>query len=122
MVYKPHIHELENLILSENAFSNIILAKDTSIWGDVYSYLHSFDAVITDYSSVGTDFMCSGKPVILFAYDIETYNDNDAGLNDCFWKFPGGPLCTTWDDTLNQTFALLKNDSWKEERERCRIQ
>lgn len=122
MVYKPHFHELKNFLAYENDFSNIILAKEEKLWADVYSYLHYFDLLISDYSSVITDFMCSGKPVVYFAYDLEEYVDSDAGLNDYFWSIPGGPMCKTWDEVINESAALLENDTWKEERERCRIQ
>jgi CDP-glycerol glycerophosphotransferase (TagB/SpsB family) len=122
MVYKPHIHELKNILSYEGDFTNIILAKDENIWSDVYSYLHYFDALISDYSSVLTDFMCTGKPIVLFAFDIEKYKTDDAGLNDFFWRIPGGPICTTWDEVMHETIGLLENDTWKEEREKARIE
>lgn len=122
MVYKPHLHELKNFLQYENAFTNIIMAKEQEIWGDVYTYLHYFDLLISDYSSVLTDFMCTGKPIVLFPYDLDNYINGDAGLNSCFWDIPGGPLCYTWDDVIETSSSLLENDHWKEERERCRIQ
>jgi len=122
MVYKPHIHELKNFLDCENEFTNIILAKEQNLWGDVYSYLHYFDLLISDYSSILTDFMCTGKPVVLFPYDIDDYINGDAGLNDYFWEIPGGPMCYTWNDVIETSFSLLSNDTWKEERERCRVQ
>lgn len=122
MVYKPHIHELKNFLSYESEFTNIVMAKDQNVWGDVYSYLHYFDLVISDYSSITTDFMCTGKPVIIFAYDLDDYINGDAGLNDYFWELPGGPICYTWDDVIEKSESLLTNDEWKEERERCRVQ
>lgn len=122
MVYKPHIHELANFLHLEDKFTNIILAKDSEIWADVYSYLHYFDLLISDYSSVITDFMCSGKPVVLFPYDIENYKTADAGLNEYFWRIPGGPMCYNWDELIETTDSLLKNDTWKEEREKARVE
>ena len=44
------------------------------------------------------------------------------GLNDYFWELPGGPMCYTWDEIVETSASLLSNDTWKEERERCRIQ
>ena len=66
--------------------------------------------------------MCTGKPIVLFPYDIDEYTSGDAGLNDYFWEIPGGPMCYTWDEVLEQSHSLLINDDWKEERERCRVQ
>lgn len=122
MVYKPHIHELQNFLAYEESFTNIILAKEPEIWGDVYAYLHDFDLLISDYSSVLSDFMCSGKPVIVFAYDIDHYIKDDAGLNEYFWTLQGGPLCRTWDELIDAAVSQLACDTWKDERERCRIQ
>lgn len=122
MVYKPHIHELKNFLSYESEFSNIIMAKEQELWSDVYSYLHYFDLLISDYSSVLTDFMCTGKPVVLFPYDIDDYINGDAGLNNYFWEIPGGPMCYTWDEIVETSASLLSEDVWKEERERCRIQ
>lgn len=119
MVYKPHFHELKNFLSFESEFSNIILAKE-DVWSDVYSYLHYFDLLISDYSSVMTDFMCSGKPIVYFCYDLDDYIAKDAELNDYFWDTQGGPMCRTWDEVISQAEALLTNDTWAEERERCR--
>jgi len=50
--------------------SNIIHA-DTEI--DVYSFLKTVDLLITDYSSVYTDYMLLDRPVIAFQYDWQEY-------------------------------------------------
>lgn len=122
MVYKPHFHELQHFSDVENKFKNIIFAKDQNVWADVYSYLNIFDALVSDYSSVITDFMCTGKPVIYFPYDEEQYKTGDAGLCDCYYSIPGGPKCYSWDAVIDQIKLLLKEDNWKQIREECRIQ
>ena len=38
-----------------------------------YDFLAQVDALITDYSSVFFDFALTGKPIVLFAYDLEDY-------------------------------------------------
>lgn len=118
MLYKPHIHELKNFDGFEHLFNNIIFAKDQSIYGDVYSYLHYFDLLISDYSSVVYDFACSHKPVVLFPYDIDNYKNTDCGLEDFYWTLPVGPFCYNWNDVISETNNLLANDSWSEQREK----
>ena len=54
-------------------YTNIILA-DAEI--DVYSFLKEVDLLITDYSSVYTDYLLLDRPVIAFHYDWELYNQN----------------------------------------------
>lgn len=121
MVYKPHFHELKNLLPYEDSFSNIVLAKDQEVYADVYSYLHYFDLLISDYSSVGYDFLCAKKPIILFPYDIEHFRKADAGLFDHYEEIPAGPFCYSWEEVINTACELFENDTWKEKREICRL-
>ncbi len=39
-----------------------------------YDFLSALDGLVTDYSSVFFDFACTGRPIVLFTYDIEEYN------------------------------------------------
>lgn len=78
--------------------------------------LHYFDLLISDYSSVITDFACSGKPVVFFPYDLEKYNQDECGLLSCFFEKKLGPFGYTWEEVLSHVFRLLQDDTWKEER------
>ena len=119
MVYKPHFHELKNILHLESGFSNIILAKDQDLWADVYSYIHYFDLMISDYSSISYDFLCSGKPIVQYTYDLEHYKNADAGLFDFFEDVPLGPFCFSWDDVIFQIAALFEKDTWIDQRKKC---
>lgn len=122
LVFKPHFHELKNYMHLESQFTNIVLAKDIEKYQDVYSYISGFDALISDYSSIIYDFLCSKKPIILFPYDLEHFRNLDAGLFDYYESIPAGPFCFTWDQVVEQTVLLFKNDSeWNEKREKCRL-
>ena len=61
-------------------YSNIINA-DAKI--DVYTFLKEVDVLVTDYSSVYTDYMLLERPVIAFHYDWELYmaNTRDSYIN-----------------------------------------
>ena len=54
-------------------YSNIINA-DAEI--DIYSFQKKIDILITDYSSVYTDFMLLNRPVIAFWYDWNEYSQD----------------------------------------------
>jgi len=120
MVYKPHFHELQNLVNLNLNLTNILLANDEKTWGDVYSYIHYFDLLISDYSSIAFDFLCADKPIVLYTYDLEYYRTHDAGLWDFFEEVPAGPFCFTWQETMQQVNSLLENDTWHDRREICR--
>ena len=66
------------------------------------------------------DFLCTGKPIVTYAYDLDYYKNQDAGLADFFFDRPLGPICMTWEETLKEVSNLLTNDTWKEKRETCR--
>ena len=123
MLYKPHFHEFKNLKDAEEEFSNIVLAKDQSKYGDVYSYLGSFDLLISDYSSILYDFLCTKKPVIMFPYDLKSYQASDSGVLDFYSNIPAGPMCYSWNDVVNvlEEFVQDNIENWKETAERARL-
>ena len=84
MIFKPHFNELKFYLSFEENLSNIIIAKDSE-WSDPYEYLHYFDLMIGDYSSVMYDFLCADKPIVLYTYDID----------------PGFPEYSTMEHSVN---------------------
>lgn len=116
MVFKPHFHELKKYLDIESELTNMVLAKNQTLYGDVYSYIGQFDLLICDYSSIIYDFLCTKKPIILFTYDIKQYKEN-VGLFECFERIPCGPMCASWEEVLEQCERLFMNDTWGENRE-----
>ncbi|MCI8373771.1 MAG: hypothetical protein HFI75_15565 [Lachnospiraceae bacterium] len=122
MLYKPHFHEMQKYqgIQFERVLDHIILANDSELYGDPYEYLHACDLIISDYSSVLYDFICSGKPAILFPFDLEEYNTNDAGIEDFYTEVPAGPICYTWEAVFEEVNNLFQCDIWKDQRNKAR--
>ena len=120
MVYKPHFHELKHVLNYESSLHNIILAKDQEVWGDPYEYIHDFDLLISDYSSIIYDFLCSEKPIVLYNYDLEKYKSSDSGLCEYYETMPVGPFCKSWSDVIKEVVSLFNNDTWKEKRKKTR--
>ena len=119
MVFKPHFNELRFYADFENQFSNIIIAKGDE-WSDPYEYLHYFDLMIGDYSSVMYDFLCIDKPIVLYTYDIDDFIENDADLDDLFWDYPIGPRCVSWDEVFREVENAFVRDEWNEKRALCK--
>lgn len=116
LVYKPHFHEIENIKALDVKYNNIILAIDDDVFGDLYNYVHYFDALISDYSTISYEFACTEKPVVLFPYDIDDYKTQDGGLLPYYWEYQVGPMCYTWKDTIECVENLFKDDSWLDKR------
>ncbi len=112
MIYKPHIHEMENVSCAQKEFSNIIIAKDTEVFGDPYSYLSYCDLLISDYSSIITDFACLNRPIIYYVFDLEYFKKNNI-LLPYFYNLPLGPFCHTWDEVLSEINNAFSFDGWK---------
>jgi CDP-glycerol glycerophosphotransferase (TagB/SpsB family) len=82
--------------IPKEKFSNIGFARSGY---DIYPLLSSFDLLITDYSSVSTDFLFMNKPTIYFVYDIEKYK-KDMGLYEDFWNLLPGPRAYSFEELL----------------------
>lgn len=119
LVFKPHFHELKNYLQIESELTNIVLAKDQKLYGDVYSYIETFDVLIGDYSSIIYDFLCTKKPIVLFPYDLNNFKESD-GLFEYYESMECGPFTYSWNETLAQCTEIMQKDNWYENRERCR--
>jgi len=66
----------------KDAFASIssgnIICAESDI--DVYTFLGKADMLVTDYSSVYSDYMLLGRPVVAFDYDFERYSQDS---RDC---------------------------------------
>lgn len=95
------------------AYSNIVNA-DPQI--DVYSFLKEVDVLITDYSSVYSDYLLLNRPVIAFHYDWELYTantrdsyiDHDEYMPEC--------KARTMDELMDSLLKVLEKDEYKEKR------
>jgi len=58
------------------------------------------DVLITDYSSMICDFAVTGKPILIYAYDLADYRDNLRGFYLDFEGEVPGPVLTTSDEVI----------------------
>ena len=67
-----------------SGYSNLMVYPKDS---DIYTVLPFIDCLITDYSSIYTDFLMMNKDIILFVFDYEDYvhNSNDLGEYDKYF-------------------------------------
>ncbi|MFT6924622.1 MAG: CDP-glycerol glycerophosphotransferase [Psychromonas sp.] len=75
--------------LIEGMLSNINLAV-TTVPADIDTneLLGVVDVLITDYSSIAFDYICTGKPIIYYIHDLEEYKEQ-RGLYLDFDRMPG---------------------------------
>lgn len=92
------------------------LVENTS-GDDIYKNLHSYDLLITDYSSIFIDVLPVGMPIIFLAPDHLEYSEDDQGFFSDSFSVPG-PVVTTWQEALDYCDKMLNEgeDSFVESR------
>jgi CDP-glycerol glycerophosphotransferase len=68
---------------------------------DIRELYLAADVLLTDYSSAMFDFAVTGKPVLFFTYDLDTYRDDVRGFYLDFERDAPGPLLTTTDEVID---------------------
>lgn len=69
---------------------------DVTGYPDITDLLLITDVLVTDYSSVMFDFAGTGRPILLYTYDLESYRDDLRGFYfDLEAEAPGPLLATT---------------------------
>ncbi|WP_184292990.1 CDP-glycerol glycerophosphotransferase family protein [Nocardiopsis algeriensis] len=82
--------------------------RDVSLYPEVMELFLVTDVLVTDYSSMMFDFANTGRPMLFFTYDLESYRDNLRGFYFDFEETAPGPLLTESDDVVS---ALLDIDA-----------
>ncbi len=113
--FKPHPLELSKYLNLIQNYSNIILVSNDEIANDLYEYMHYFDLLISDYSSISADYLVFDKPIIHFMYDINDYVSDTCNL-DALDSFQAGPICKNFNDLFNKIDESLQYDSFKNMR------
>lgn len=117
LVLKLHPKSRVKEALKGVRYRNLISA-DAEI--DVYSFLGECDLLITDYSSVYTDYMLLDRPVLAFCYDWEEYTEH---TRECYInqdEYMPEKKVTTMEELMEGILAVLKEDSHKEQRHASR--
>ena len=111
------LHNLQNRSILEypKGVINFKLCYDFSF----YDLMGVADSVITDYSSLGYDYMLLNKPLIYNLYDLNKYII-DRGLSYYpYEEFCPGAIVTNAEEMMKELDLLSKGiDSNKEKRER----
>lgn len=114
--------ESQNAIIVEKQHPQVIQALNIDAWhqGSVYvvpndampqidaqELLLCADRLISDYSSCLFDFECMGRPVIHYAYDYDSFKNDDRGFEYELSEIAAGPVVKNEEALLN---ALKMSD------------
>ncbi len=79
---------------------------DVSTYPDVHELYLSADVLVTDYSSVMFDFAVTGKPMVYYTYDLESYRDSLRGFYFDLEPIAPGPLVRTQPELVDALHQL----------------
>jgi len=79
---------------------------DVSLYPEIMELFLITDVLITDYSSMMFDFANTGRPMLFFTYDLESYRDNLRGFYFDFEETAPGPLLTRSDDVIESLLDI----------------
>lgn len=103
----------EHMTVKSNGYLNALsglplLNLDNRRFKDVEMLFRKADFLMTDYSSCYIDFMVTGRPIIVFAYDYDRYAGQERGLFYDLHTAVPGPVCTTFRDLISNLEQLLQ--------------
>lgn len=96
------------------SYDNIHFVDDS----DIYPLLPLFDVLITDYSSIFTDFLLLDKPIIFYPYDLEEYKEREGLSFDNYDDYTPGPKVYMYEKLISAFEEILTKDSYATERRR----
>lgn len=82
----------------------------TDIVSDIQEFLLITDLLITDYSSIATDFAITGRPILIYAYDLKKYIKQVRSMFYDLEDTLPQPILKTEQELLER----IKDRSWQE--------
>lgn len=84
---------------------------------DPYVFIPVSDMLVTDYSSIYFDYLFTGKPIVFFDYDLETYLKDSREMYFDYKEYtPGMKAENQYELQEAFVYALSGEDAYKEER------
>lgn len=110
---KAHPKSKMKNVLQEISLSNIYVINDSV---DPYTFLSYTDMLVSDYSSILTDYLLLDRPIITFAYDLDEYENNGREGSMPFFEYNRTEIVYTMDQLMDKIDVLLQEDTNKEHR------
>lgn len=78
---------------------------------DIYPLLSGIDLLVTDYSSICTDFLLLDRPIVFFPYDFDNYAAESCAPMFDYDTMTPGPKAANFSALLEQIEAMLYSDA-----------
>jgi CDP-glycerol glycerophosphotransferase len=106
------LHYYNRNLSYENMIDNIFFFDlDQTLLPDMAMIIREATLVITDYSALFVDTLYSGKDVISFAYDYDSYGSKQRGFTYPLEAISPFPVCKIFDDLIENMNRSLNGDT-----------
>lgn len=102
-------HPLDKAFKVGDRYNNIIDTSSKNI--DLQSFLSITDLLISDYSSISTDFSLLGRPIIFYNYDYETYSQTSRDFYFDLEQVLPGPFCLEENKLIDHIIHELSTEN-----------
>jgi CDP-glycerol glycerophosphotransferase (TagB/SpsB family) len=117
-IFKPHPNSYKSFQEQNlQQLKNVYFAKPNS---DIYPLLPLADALITDYSSISSDYLLLNKPILFFPYDLKKYINEDRDFYFDYESFSPGIKAYNLQELMTGIDKILAQDSSMQKREKIR--
>ncbi len=116
-VAKPHPKSKIKAEFEKLDCSNIISVPSDV---DVYTFIPYADMLVTDYSSIYTDYLLLDRPVVAFQFDKEKYVNDSRGFMVNQDEYMPERVATTGDELVEAITGVFADDQSRELRKRTR--
>lgn len=87
---------------------------------DPYTFLKECDLLVTDYSSIYSDYLMLNRPSVLFPYDFEEYSNDTRECYFPYEEYMPEVRAYQMDELMEQISNVLKNDTCAEGRKQLK--
>jgi CDP-glycerol glycerophosphotransferase len=93
ILFRKHHYVVDPVPVTADGF-----VRDVSGYPDGTELLLAADVLVTDYSSLMFDYANTGRPMLFFTYDLDSYRDEVRGFYFDFLERAPGPLMRTSEE------------------------
>lgn len=122
LIIKPH--PLQNTIpwLYNKRYKNIKIIFNEDLEKEkieLYEMIGNIDMLLTDYSSVYSEFLLTQKPIVFVIDDLENYRENRGFTDERLLEMLPGPIIKNYNEFTEAILSIEKIErDYKEERKK----
>lgn len=114
------LHAMQNEKVLSTASDKSIFLYQPNFDFSFYELMRFSDVLITDYSSIGYDWLFMDRPIIYNLWDLDVYRRERGLAYEPYEKVCGGEIVTNMRGLMSAISSSLENDIYADKRRRVK--